>query len=75
MSTESMARVVIVPILLVVIGVPDNARARSRIPVASAPIENAQNLIRSDEKRVSSIIVNERPRRKTALNRRLHSIT
>jgi predicted outer membrane protein len=49
MSTERMARVLIVPMFLVALGVPVSAAAQTRLPVPSAPLVNAQDLIRSPD--------------------------
>jgi predicted outer membrane protein len=49
MSTERMARVLIVPMFLVALGVPVSATAQTRLPVPSAPLVNAQDLIRSPD--------------------------
>jgi hypothetical protein len=49
MFIERMARSMIVPIVLVAIGVPVSASAQTRLPVPSAPLVNAQDLIRSPD--------------------------
>lgn len=49
MFIERMARSMIVPIVLVAIAVPASANAQTRLPAPSAPVVNAQDLIRSPD--------------------------